>query len=84
MLADMGFVGVVARQLDMIEAVEWSVEVRPEIEVLQRRIGFQRWIFRRGVQGLEVGFADQRRSVTSRCKYSPTVGSVSGSLVPSE
>ena len=30
MLPDMGFISVVARQLDMVEAVKWPIEVRPK------------------------------------------------------
>ena len=52
----------------MIEAVEWSLEVRPEVEVLQHWIGFQRREFFGGMQGLKVRFSDQGGAVAGALK----------------
>ena len=68
MLADMGFVGVVARQFNMLETVEGPVEIRPKVEVLQRRVGFQGGKVVAGLQRLEMGFADKRRPIAGRLK----------------
>ena len=41
MLPDMGFIGVVAGELDVIETIKGTGEVLPEIQVMQGRVGFQ-------------------------------------------
>ena len=65
-LADVRFVGVIAGQLDVLEAVERALEAAPERQVLQRRIRFQRWELRASGQRLEVRLAHQRRAHAGR------------------
>ena len=68
MLPDMRFVGVVTGQLDMVEAIKRTIEVLPEVEILQDRIRFQRRVLFRGQQGLEMCLANQRRAIASGLK----------------
>ena len=67
-LADVGLVGVVARQLDVLEAVERPVEPLPEGQVLQLRVGFQRRKLRGAGQRLEVRLAHQCGTHAGRLK----------------
>lgn len=60
-LAHVGFIGVIAGQLHMAEAVKRPMEVAPEIEVMEERVGLERGIFIGPAQGLEVRLANQRR-----------------------
>lgn len=54
----MGFVRVVARQLDVFEAVERLVVGSPEVQVLKGGVGLQGTVFFGALQGLEMGLAD--------------------------
>ena len=55
MLADMRFVGMIAHQLDVIEAIERPVEATPEVDVAQDRLLLQAVARQR----LEMRLADQ-------------------------
>ena len=59
-LADVGLIGVVAGEFEVIEAVERALVCAPEVQVLKGRVRLQRGILRRRGQRLEVCLAHQR------------------------
>ena len=63
-LPGVGLIGVVAGQLDVLEAVPGPVEVAPEVQVAQRGLAFDALHSRPAGKRLEVGLADQRGEVT--------------------
>ena len=82
MLTGMGFICVVACQFDVIESIERTVEIFPELQILHRGIRFQRHMFRRADQRLEMGLADEAAIITGLLQTLPDCGHVLRQLDP--